>query len=94
VAAVQEGVIAYNEQPELARQIIRQYTGEENADVLQKTYDFYRTTAPFEVSLQAKDDSFRTMLDYLADTGLVASAREADPSRFKDMRFVDKLPAR
>jgi ABC-type nitrate/sulfonate/bicarbonate transport system substrate-binding protein len=94
VAAVQEGVVAYNEQPELARQIIRQYTGEENPDVLQKTYDFYRTTAPFEVSLQAKDDSFRTMLDYLSDTGLVPSAREADPSRFKDMRFVDKLPAR
>lgn len=92
VAAVQEGVVAYNEQPELAVRIIKQYTGEEDPDVLQKTYDFYRTTAPFETSLQARDDSFQAMLEYLSDSGLIPSAREADPARFKDMRFVDKLP--
>jgi ABC-type nitrate/sulfonate/bicarbonate transport system substrate-binding protein len=90
LAAVSDAVKAYKEQPDLAKKIIAQYTKETDASVLQRTYDFYLTKAPFDASLRPSVDGFQEILDYLGDTSIPA-AKNAKPQQFYDERFLAQI---
>jgi hypothetical protein len=58
--------------------------------ILQKTYDFYTKTAPFEPSLQPTMAGIKAMMDFLAPT--VPRLSGLTPERFVDTRFLNQLP--
>ena len=46
--ALRDGIKAYDEQPDVAMKAIADKTKESDPAILKKTYDFYKTTAPWE----------------------------------------------
>ena len=66
VAAIREGVNAFYAQPDLAIQTISKRTGEDDAAVLKKTYDFFNTKVRFDATLVPRAESLQGMLDFLA----------------------------
>lgn len=87
VAAIREGVNAFYAQPDLAIQTISKRTGEDDAAVLKKTYDFFNTKVRFDATLVPRAESLQGMLDFLAETTIPA-ARNAKPEQFIDTRFL------
>jgi ABC-type nitrate/sulfonate/bicarbonate transport system substrate-binding protein len=86
---LRDGVVAYPQQPELAMQLLSQYSGETDRDILQQTYEFYRDQTPFDPSLRPNLAGIRSVLEFLRDT--VPGAAAATPEQFVDLRFVDRL---
>jgi hypothetical protein len=62
-----------------------------DAAILQKTYDFYSKTAPFEPSLQPTMAGIKAMMDFLAPS--VPKLEGLTPERFVDTRLLAQLPA-
>jgi ABC-type nitrate/sulfonate/bicarbonate transport system substrate-binding protein len=91
VPAYREGILAFNSQPELAKQVLSQYSSETDPTILQQTYDFYRTQAPFQVDLRPTLEGIRSMINFLAAT-IVPNARDAQPEQFVDLRFLADIP--
>jgi ABC-type nitrate/sulfonate/bicarbonate transport system substrate-binding protein len=84
--AVRDGINAWNAQPQLAMQVMDQYAKVGDPTVLQKTYDFYTKTAPFEPSLQPTMPGIKAMMDFLApSTPKLAGMK---PEDFVDTRFL------
>lgn len=90
LAGYRAGIESFNENPELAKRVLREYTKEEDQHILDKTYDFYKTTAPFEASLQPTVEGLKAVLDSLSNS--IPSAKTARPEQFVDTRFLAKLP--
>jgi NitT/TauT family transport system substrate-binding protein len=90
LTGLRESVQAFNDQPDAARKVLQQYTKEDDASVVAKTYDFFRTKVPFEPSLRPNPDSLKDMLEFLGES--VPAAKSAKPEQFIDMEFVDRLP--
>jgi len=91
LAAYRDGIRAYNEQPDLATKVIQEYTKETDPDILRQTYEFYRTSAPFQTDLQPTLGAIKAMLDFLSDT--IPAAKTAAPEQFVDLRFLSQMPA-
>ena len=85
-----QGMLTFNAQPELAKQIVGKYTKEEDQAVLQKTYDFHRTSAPYQLDMQPNIEGIAAMLDFMSAT--VPAAKNAKPEQFVDTRFLSQLP--
>ncbi|HLQ35844.1 MAG TPA: ABC transporter substrate-binding protein [Chloroflexota bacterium] len=91
VAAYRDGIVAYNKQPDLAMKVFDEYAKVSDPEVLRKTYDFYRTVAPFEESMQPTMQGLQAMIDFLADS-TVPGAKGHKPEEFVDLRFLTDLP--
>ena len=91
LAAFRQGMVTFREQPELAKRILKQYTKTDDPMLLDKTYDFFARTAPFQEDLLPTPEGIQRMLDYLSDT--VPAARTATPEQFVDLRFLPLVPA-
>jgi ABC-type nitrate/sulfonate/bicarbonate transport system substrate-binding protein len=90
LAAVRDGINAWNAQPDLAMRVMDEYSKVGDAAILQKTYDFYTKTAPFEPSLQPTMPGIKAMMDFLAPT--VPKLAGLTPERFVDTRLLSQLP--
>jgi hypothetical protein len=70
--------------------VFAQYTQVTDTDVLNKSYDFYSKTAPFQKDLQPTMDGIKAMADFLStDT---PGLKDANPATFVDTRFLSQLP--
>jgi len=86
---LRRGVQAYNEQPDLAMQLLSQYTKETDTTILKRTYEFHRTQAAFEPTLKPTVEGIQSMIDFLADS--IPAAKTAKPEQFIDNRFLAQL---
>jgi ABC-type nitrate/sulfonate/bicarbonate transport system substrate-binding protein len=86
---LRRGIEAYNTQPERAMQVLAAYAKEADPTIVRRTYDFYRSQAPFELSLRPTSEGIQSMIDFLADT--VPAAKSVQASGFIDTRLLDRL---
>lgn len=91
LASVRDGIQAWNTQPDLAMRVMDEYSKVGDPAILQKTYDFYTKTAPFEPSLQPTMAGIQAMMDFLAPT--VPKLAGFTPERFVDTRLLSQLPS-
>jgi NitT/TauT family transport system substrate-binding protein len=91
LAAYRDGILAWNSQPELAKQTLDKYAKVGDPDILQKTYEFYTKTAPFEPSLKPTMEGIQAMMDFLSTT--IPAVAETKPEQFVDLRFLSDLPS-
>lgn len=91
LAAYRDGVVAWNKQPDLAKKVLTQYGKVTDQSILDKTYDFYTKTAPFEPSLQPTIEGIQVMTDFLGQTN-VPKAKGVKAQQFVDARFLNQLP--
>jgi ABC-type nitrate/sulfonate/bicarbonate transport system substrate-binding protein len=88
---IRDGIHIFKDQPDLTKKILTDYSKESDPSVIQKTWEFY--TDPkhsFDDSLQVKDNTLQTMLDYLGES-TNPKAKEAKPQQFYDMSVVNSL---
>jgi ABC-type nitrate/sulfonate/bicarbonate transport system substrate-binding protein len=84
--SIRDGIQAWNTQPDLAKQVMDQYAKVGDPDILQKTYEFYTKTAPFEPSLQPTMPGIKAMMDFLVPSTPKLSGLQ--PESFVDTRFI------
>jgi ABC-type nitrate/sulfonate/bicarbonate transport system substrate-binding protein len=89
VEALRDGIKAYNEQPEVAVKAISTKTKETDPATLQKTYDFYKTTAPWEPSMQPTREGIQSMMDFLA--GAFPEVKNTKVDDYVDNRILSRL---
>ncbi|HLG70542.1 MAG TPA: ABC transporter substrate-binding protein [Chloroflexota bacterium] len=88
---LRDGIRAFNSQKELAIKVLQEQTKQTDADILQRTYDFYKTSTPFQEDLKPSLEGLQALLDFNAET-VLPQARNANPEQFVDMRILEKLP--
>jgi NitT/TauT family transport system substrate-binding protein len=91
VLGIRDAIDIYNSNPDMAKQIAQKYLGDTDPATIQKTYDFYKTTVPFDHSGMVQPQSVSDMLTFLSET--VPAAKTAKPEQFYDMRFVQQADA-
>lgn len=91
LASIRDGINAWNEKPDLAMQVMDEYAKVGDPSILQKTYDFYTKTAPFEPTLQPTIPGIKAMMTFLSPT--VPKLANFTPEQFVDTRFLSQLPA-
>src|SRR5215471_19348914 len=82
------GIERYYSDKTFAIKVFAKYTKETDAEVLDKTYEFYRK-AGFRRELVTSDPGIQGMLDFLSES--IPEARKATPSQFFDDRFVRQV---
>jgi ABC-type nitrate/sulfonate/bicarbonate transport system substrate-binding protein len=88
---IQDGIHVFNDQADLTKKVLTDYSKESDPTVIQKTYDFYKDPKhAFDDSLQVKDNTIQSMLDYLGGT-TNPTAKNAKPQQFYDMSIVNAL---
>jgi len=88
--AIREAIQTYNQQPDVAKKVISDKTKETDPDILQKTYEFYKTQALWEPSLQPTLPGIQGMMDFLA--GGSPEVKNTKPEQYVDLRVLEKLP--
>jgi ABC-type nitrate/sulfonate/bicarbonate transport system substrate-binding protein len=91
LSAVRDGIQAWNAQPDVAMQVMDQYANVGDATILQKTYEFYTKTAPFEPTLQPTLPGIMAMMKFLAPS--VPKLQGMKAEQFVDTRFLAKVAA-
>jgi len=86
--SVRAGIDRYYSDKAFAIKVIGKYTKEADADVLNKTYDFYRR-AGFRRELVVSEPGVQGILDFLSET--IPEAKKAAPGQFFDDRFVRQV---
>lgn len=86
----QQGIKAFYEQPDLAKQVMQQYLKESDPVILQRTYDFFKE-ARFQDDLQPDRAGLQSIIDFIADTTL-PEARATKPEDYIDASLLAKLP--
>jgi ABC-type nitrate/sulfonate/bicarbonate transport system substrate-binding protein len=92
LSAFRDGILAWNSQPDLAMNVLDQYTQMGDPEILRKSYDFFTRVTPFEPSLQPTIPGMKAILDFLAATTLQEAA-QFTPEQFVDTRFLAQLPS-
>jgi ABC-type nitrate/sulfonate/bicarbonate transport system substrate-binding protein len=90
LAAMRDGIRAFNNQRELAIEVLQEKTKQTDADILARTYDFYKVQTPFQEDLQPSLVGLQALLDFNAETVLPA-AKDAKPEQFVDTRMLARL---
>jgi len=88
--AYRQGMQAFNQQPDLAKKLIGQYTKTTDQTVIDKSYDFYKNQTPFQEDLQPTVEGIQKMADFLGDT-IVPSAKGVKAEQFIDRRVLNQL---
>lgn len=86
---LRQGVLAYNAQPDLAMQLLSQYSKETDSSILKRTYEFFKTQAPFEPTLKPTTEGIQSMIDFLAES--IPAAKTAKANQFIDGRFLGQI---
>src|SRR5262245_10407752 len=86
--SIRAGIERYYSDKTFAIKVFAKYTKETDAEVLDKTYEFYRK-AGFRRELVTSDPGIQGMLDFLSES--IPEARKATPSQFFDDRFVRQV---
>lgn len=86
--SVRAGIERYYNDKGFAMKVIAKYTKETDADVLDKTYEFYRR-AGFRRELITSEPGLQGILDFLSET--IPEAKKAAPAQFFDDRFVRRV---
>jgi ABC-type nitrate/sulfonate/bicarbonate transport system substrate-binding protein len=86
--SVREGIDRYYDDKPFTLKVIPKYTRDTDADIIERTYDFYRK-AGFRRELMISEPGMRGILNFLSDT--VLEAKKAEPAQFFDDRFVRQL---
>jgi NitT/TauT family transport system substrate-binding protein len=86
--SVRAGIDRYYSDKAFAMKVIGKYTKEADADVLNKTYEFYRR-AGFRRELVISEPGVQGILDFLSET--IPEAKKAAPAQFFDDRFVRQV---
>jgi len=93
LAAVRDGILSWNSDPQLAMNVMDQYIQVGDPEILRRTYEFFTKVAPFEPSLQPTIPGLKGQMDFMAATTLPALSRFT-PEQFVDGRFLAELPTR
>ena len=88
--AVQRGVSAWYDNPQLSKSVLAKYTKDNDPVMLDKTYEFFTKQAGFNRDLTFTDRGFEQILRFFGSTVLPA-AKDASPNQFYDTRIIDKL---
>jgi len=88
--AIREAMQTYNQQPDAAMKVISDRTKETDPDILKRTYDFYKTQATWETSLQPTLPGIQGMIDFLA--GATPSVKDTKPEQYVDLRALAQMP--
>ena len=86
--AVRQGIDRYYADKPFAMKVIGKYTKETDAEVLDRTYEFYKK-AGFRREMVTSEPGLQGMLDFLSET--IPEAKNAKPSQFFDDRFVRQV---
>jgi ABC-type nitrate/sulfonate/bicarbonate transport system substrate-binding protein len=86
--SVRAGIDRYYSDKAFAMKVIGKYTKEADAEVLNKTYEFYRR-AGFRRELVISEPGVQGILDFLSET--IPEAKKAAPGQFFDDRFVRQV---
>ena len=86
--AVRQGIDRYYSDKPFAMKVIGKYTKENDQEVLDRTYEFYKK-AGFRREMVTSEPGLQGMLDFLSET--IPEAKNAKPSQFFDDRFVRQL---
>ena len=86
--SIRAGIDRYYSDKGVAMKVIGRYTKETDADVLDKTYEFYRR-AGFRRELVTSEPGLQGILDFLSET--IPEAKKAAPAQFFDDRFVRQV---
>src|SRR6185437_14854224 len=80
----------FNTQPDVAKQVISKYAKIDDPGVLEKTYQFHRTSNPFSTDLKPTLPGIQAMLDFLSKD--LPAAKTAKPEQFVDLSLLNQLP--
>ena len=86
--AVRSGIDRYYSDKPFAMKVIGKYTKENDREVLDRTYEFYRK-AGFRREMITSEPGLQGMLDFLSET--IPEAKTAKPRQFFDDRFVRQV---
>ena len=86
--AVRSGIDRYYSDKPFAMKVIGKYTKENDREVLDRTYEFYRK-AGFRREMITSEPGLQGMLDFLSET--IPEAKTAKPPQFFDDRFVRQV---
>lgn len=86
--AVRQGIERYYADKPFATRVIGKYTKENDQEVLDRTYEFYKK-AGFRRELVTSEPGLQGMLDFLSET--IPEAKNAKPAQFFDDRFVRQV---
>jgi ABC-type nitrate/sulfonate/bicarbonate transport system substrate-binding protein len=88
--AYRDGIAALFDQPQKAKQVLDQYSKIGDQDVINKTYDFYTKTVPFQRDMQPTMEGIQAMIDFLGESAPAVKGHKAE--EFVDLRFLKNLP--
>jgi ABC-type nitrate/sulfonate/bicarbonate transport system substrate-binding protein len=88
--AVRQGIDRYYSDKPFAMKVIGKYTKENDQEVLDRTYEFYKK-AGFRREMVTSEPGLQGMLDFLSET--IPEAKSAKPAQFFDDRFVRQVNA-
>jgi len=86
--SIRAGIERYYSDKTFTIKVFAKYTKETDAEVLDKTYEFYRK-AGFRRELVTSDPGIQGILDFLSES--IPEAKKATPSQFFDDRFVRQV---
>ena len=86
--AVRQGIDRYYSDKPFAMKVIGKYTRENDQEVLDRTYEFYKK-AGFRREMVTSEPGLQGMLDFLSET--IPEAKTAKPGQFFDDRFVRQV---
>ncbi|HVA26230.1 MAG TPA: ABC transporter substrate-binding protein [Chloroflexota bacterium] len=86
---LRQGILGYNAQPDLAMRLLSQYSKETDASILKRTYEFYKTQAPFQPDLKPTLEGIQSMIAFLAES--IPAAKNAKAAQFVDSRFLGQI---
>jgi ABC-type nitrate/sulfonate/bicarbonate transport system substrate-binding protein len=86
--AIRAGIERYYKDKNFSIRVLSKYSKETDAEVLDKTYEFYRQ-AGFRRELMISDPGVQGILNFLQET--IPEAKQAKPSQFFDDRFVKQV---
>jgi ABC-type nitrate/sulfonate/bicarbonate transport system substrate-binding protein len=86
--AVRQGIDRYYSDKAFAVKVIGKYTKENDLEVLDRTYEFYKK-AGFRREMVTSEPGLQGMLDFLSET--IPEAKNAKPAQFFDDRFVRQV---
>ncbi|HEX6512519.1 MAG TPA: ABC transporter substrate-binding protein [Chloroflexota bacterium] len=90
LAGYRDGIQAFNAQPDVAINVLRQYTKETDETLLKQTYDFYKSQAPFQADLQPTLPGIQNMLEFLGTS--IPAAKGSKPEEFVDTSLLAEMP--
>ncbi len=84
------GMQAFVDQPDLAKKTIGQYAKITDQAVLDQTYNFHRTSNPFQMDLKPTMEGIQQMIDFLAPS--MPAAKNAKAEQFVDLSLLPQVP--